>query len=228
MLKKIIVVVAILALVVLFFVFDLGQYLTLEQIQQHRGAVNQLYAENQILVLLGFFVIYVSVAALSLPGAALMTIAAGAFFGIVIGTLLVSFASSLGATLAFLISRFLLKESIEKKFASKLEPINKGLEKEGAFYLFSLRLVPLFPFFVVNLVMGVTKLPAFTFYWVSQVGMLAGTIVYVNAGTQISQLQSVDDILSFNLLISFALLGIFPIVAKKFIEFLQKNKKTQS
>lgn len=228
MVKKISLLVIILALIGGFFVFDLGQYLTLDQIQKHRGAITQLYLENQGLVLLGFFVIYVSVAALSLPGAALMTIAAGAFFGVIVGTIVVSFASSVGATLAFLISRFLLKESIEKKFASKLGPINEGLIKEGAFYLFSLRLVPIFPFFVVNLVMGVTQLPVFTFYWVSQVGMFVGTIVYVNAGTQISQLQSIDDILSFNLLVSFALLGLFPIVAKKSLQFLkkQRNKNT--
>jgi uncharacterized membrane protein YdjX (TVP38/TMEM64 family) len=225
MLKKIILIAVIVALVGSFFVFDLGQYLTLEQIKNHHEKINQLYVENQILILISFFAIYVAVTALSLPGAALMTIAAGAFFGVVAGTLVVSFASSLGATLAFLISRFLLKESIEKKFANKIEPINNGLAKEGAFYLFTLRLVPLFPFFVVNLVMGVTKLPVFTFYWVSQLGMLAGTIVYVNAGTQISQLQSINDILSFNLLISFALLGIFPIAAKKLIEFIKKYKK---
>ena len=224
MIKKIILLAIILALIGSFFAFDLKQYLTLEQIQQHRGAITGLYLENQALVLLGFFAVYVAVTALSLPGAALMTIAAGAFFGLVVGTIVVSFASSLGATLAFLISRFLLKESIEKKFASKLEPINKGLEKEGAFYLFSLRLVPIFPFFVVNLVMGVTKLPVITFYWVSQVGMFIGTVVYVNAGTQISQLQSIDDILSFNLLISFALLGLFPIVAKKSVEFIQRKR----
>jgi uncharacterized membrane protein YdjX (TVP38/TMEM64 family) len=225
MLKKLILIAIILAIVGAFFAFDLGQYLTLEQIQQHRGSINQLYSENQGLVLLGFFIIYVAVAALSLPGAALMTIAAGAFFGVLVGTVIVSFASSLGATLAFLISRFLLKDSIEKKFESKIEPINNGLAKEGAFYLFSLRLVPIFPFFVVNLVMGVTKLPVFTFYWVSQIGMFAGTIVFVNAGTQISQLQSVNDILSPNLLISFALLGIFPIAAKKLIELIKKYKK---
>jgi uncharacterized membrane protein YdjX (TVP38/TMEM64 family) len=225
MLKKLILIAIILSIVGAFFAFDLGQYLTLEQIQQHRGSINQLYSENQGLVLLGFFIIYVAVAALSLPGAALMTIAAGAFFGVLVGTVIVSFASSLGATLAFLISRFLLKDSIEKKFESKIEPINNGLAKEGAFYLFSLRLVPIFPFFVVNLVMGVTKLPVFTFYWVSQIGMFAGTIVFVNAGTQISQLQSVNDILSPNLLISFALLGIFPIAAKKLIELIKKYKK---
>lgn len=224
MLKKIILLIVLLLLVGSFFVFDVSQYLTLEQIQANRTLIHDLYIENQVTVLGGFFIAYVLVAALSLPGAALMTIAAGAFFGVVIGSVLVSFASSLGATLAFLISRFLLKESIEKKFASKLEPINNGLAKDGAFYLFSLRLVPIFPFFVVNLVMGVTQLPTITFYWVSQMGMLIGTIVYVNAGVQISQLQSIDDIVSFNLLVSLALLGIFPIVAKKLIDWLKKRK----
>jgi uncharacterized membrane protein YdjX (TVP38/TMEM64 family) len=156
-------------------------------------------------------VVYILMAALSLPGAAMMTLAGGAVFGIVYGTVLVSFASTIGATLAFLFSRYLFRDWVQRKFSSKLTAINRGIEKEGGFYLFTLRLVPAFPFFVINLVMGVTPLRSSVFYMVSQIGMLPGTLVFVNAGTQLAKIESAGGILSLNLMISFALLGIFQI-----------------
>ena len=171
-----------------------------------------------------FFAIYVGVTALSLPGAAIMTLAAGALFGLVTGTILVSFASTLGATLAFLASRFLFHDVVQRRFGSYLKKINEGVEKDGAFYLFGLRLVPAFPFFAINLVMGLVPMRTWTFYWVSQVGMLAGTVVYVNAGTQLAAIDSLGGLLSPALIASFAALGLFPLIARKVLQFLQSRK----
>ena len=207
-----------------FFVLDLGQYLNLAVL---KGAQEQLQAQAQaqpLLASLGFFAVYVAVTALSLPGAALMTLAAGAIFGLGWGLLIVSFASSVGATLAFLVSRHLLRDSIQNRYGKSLKSINQGVERDGAFYLFALRLVPAFPFFLINLVMGLTPLKTWTFYWVSQLGMLVGTAVYVNAGTQLAQIQSLGDVASPGLLGAFALLGIFPIIAKKVIDGLRARK----
>jgi uncharacterized membrane protein YdjX (TVP38/TMEM64 family) len=164
-----------------------------------------------------FFAVYVAVTGLSLPGAAIMTLVAGALFGLWTGTLLASFASSLGATVAFLFSRYILRDSVQNRFAHHLVAINKGIEREGALYLFTLRLVPVFPFFVINLVMGLMPIRTLTFYWVSQVGMLAGTVVYVNAGTQLGQLESLSGILSPGIILSFVLLGVFPLLAKAIV-----------
>ena len=208
-------------LVIVFFTFDLGQYLTLEYLKNQQAAFDNYYRQNRFSTLVGYFVIYVLVTALSLPGATIMTLAGGALFGLWTALLVVSFASSIGATLAFLVSRFLLRDWVQGKFGDKLQSINNGVEKEGAFYLFSLRLVPIFPFFVINLVMGVTPLKTSLFYIVSQVGMLAGTFVYVNAGTQIGQLKSAGGILSPGIILSFALLGIFPLIAKKALDIVQ-------
>ncbi len=216
--------VVIAVLVIIFFVFDLGQYLTLEYLKNQQQAFNAYYQQNRFSTLLIYFIIYVVVTALSLPGAAVMTLAGGALFGLWAALIVVSFASSIGATLAFLVSRFLLRDWVQSRFGDKLRAINEGVEKEGAFYLFSLRLVPLFPFFVINLVMGLTPLKTSLFYIVSQVGMLAGTFVYVNAGTQLGQLESASGILSPGLIFSFALLGIFPLVAKKVLDVVQSNK----
>ncbi len=171
-----------------------------------------------------FFVLYIAVAALSLPGAAVLTLAAGALFGLVWGVVLVSFASSIGATLAFLVARFILRDSVQKRFGDRLQAINKGIEQEGAFYLFTLRLVPIFPFFLINLLMGLTPIRTLTFYWISQVGMLAGTVVYVNAGTQLAQIESIGGILSPGLVLSFAALGIFPLIGKKVVDWLKKRR----
>jgi uncharacterized membrane protein YdjX (TVP38/TMEM64 family) len=172
----------------------------------------------------GFFVLYVAVAALSLPGAAIMTLAAGALFGLVQGTLLVSFASSLGATLAFLASRFPLHDLVQRRFGSYLASIYDGIRRDGALYLFGLRLVPAFPFFAINLVMGLTPIRTVTFYWVSQVGMLAGTVVFVNAGTQLANIDSLSGLLSPALIASFAALGLFPLAARKTLKWFQQRR----
>ncbi|MDZ4397717.1 FAD-dependent oxidoreductase [Hydrogenophaga sp.] len=207
-----------------FFVFDLGRLLSLEYLKQSQASFEALYASQPLKVSLVYFAIYVAATALSFPGAAIITLAGGAIFGLWWGTLLVSFASSLGATLAFLTSRFVLRDSIEAKFGNRLAEINRGIEKDGAFYLFTLRLIPVVPFFVINLVMGLTKMKALTFYAVSQIGMLAGTLVYVNAGTQLAQIDSLQGILSPALLGSFVLLGVFPLIAKWIVGLMQKRK----
>ncbi len=224
--KKIILLVAIAALVAAFFILDLGQHLNLENLKAQQAQLDAFYQENTVLTISIYMVAYILMAALSLPGAVWLTLAGGAVFGTIAGTIIVSFASSIGATLAFLFARFLLGSWVQEKFSDKLEAINNGIEKDGAFYLFTLRLVPVFPFFVINLVMGITKLKPFTFYWVSQLGMLAGTAVYVNAGTELAKLENLGGILSPSLIISFALLGIFPIAAKKLVELLKKQKQT--
>jgi pyruvate/2-oxoglutarate dehydrogenase complex dihydrolipoamide dehydrogenase (E3) component/uncharacterized membrane protein YdjX (TVP38/TMEM64 family) len=222
--SKIILILALVAAIIAFFALDLGRYFTLDFIKQSQARFGELYAQKPALVIGSFFAIYVAVTALSLPGAAIMTLAGGAIFGLVVGLIVVSFASTLGATLAFLASRFALGESVQKKFGSRMAEINKGIEKEGAFYLFTLRLVPLVPFFVINLLMGLTKMKTWTFFWVSQIGMLLGTAVFVNAGTQLAKIDSLKGILSPGLLGSFVLLGIFPIIAKKIIEGIKKRK----
>ncbi len=219
--KKIGLIVLVLALVATFFALDLGRYLSLDYLKSSQSAFESLYAEQPLLVIGTYFAIYVAVTALSVPGAVIMTLAGGAIFGTLWGTVIVSFASSLGATLAFLAARFVLRDSIEARFGARLAEFNKGVEKEGAFYLFTLRLVPLVPFFVINLLMGLTKMKTLTFYAVSQLGMLAGTAVYVNAGTQLAQLDSLQGILSPGLIGSFVLLGIFPLLARKVTEILK-------
>lgn len=221
--KKIIIIALILVLIVLFFVFDLGQYLNLDYLKSQKEAIQNYNQAQPIKTMLIYFFAYICMAALSLPGAVILTLAGGAIFGLLKGTLLVSFASTIGATLAFLISRTLLRDFTQKKIGDSLTSFNEGIKKDGAFYLFSLRLVPLFPFFIVNLAMGLTALKTSTFYWVSQLGMLAGTIVYVNAGTQLAQIESLSGILSPILIGSFVLLGVFPILAKKIIELIKKR-----
>ncbi len=216
---KILVLAAIAAAVAAFFVFDLKQYFSIEYFQQQRAALEAYQAANPLLLMAAFFALYVLVTGLSLPGAAILTLVAGALFGLLWGVVIVSFASSLGATLAFLASRFLLRDWVQGRFGDKLKPINEGVQKEGAFYLFALRLVPAFPFFVINLVMGLTPLRTWTFYWVSQVGMLAGTIVYVYAGTQLGQFK-----ISAGLVAAFVILGIFPLVAKKVLDASKARK----
>ena len=222
--KKLTLIVVVALLALAFFALDLNRYLTLDGLKTSLGQFEAWRAASPLLVGLAFLAFYVLVAALSLPGAAVMTIAAGALFGLLAGALIVSFASSMGATLAFLTSRYVLRDSIQNRFGDRLKAINEGMARDGAFYLFTLRLVPLFPFFLVNLLMGLTPMRARTFYWVSQLGMLAGTLVYVNAGTQLAQLQSLSGILSPGLLFSFALLGIFPMIAKNISRWLQGRR----
>ena len=215
---KIIIIAVIVALIAAFFAFDLGRYLSLAFIKEKQTGIAAYYTANAAQTIALVFAAYVAVAALSLPGAAIMTLVAGAIFGVVTGTIIVSFASSIGATLAFLAARLVLRDSIESKFGDKLKAINAGVDKEGGFYLFTLRLVPVFPFFIINLVMGLTSLKPWTFYWVSQVGMFLGTVVYVNAGTELAKIDSLKGILSPGLLMAFVLLGIFPIIAKKIVD----------
>ncbi|MBL8480970.1 MAG: FAD-dependent oxidoreductase, partial [Rhodocyclaceae bacterium] len=200
-----------------FFALGLQQYLSLDYFQSRRAELEAWRAAHPLAAGGAFFALYVAVTGLSLPGAAIMTLAAGAIFGLWWGTLIVSFASSLGATLAFLCARFLLRDWVEARFGTRLAAINEGVRKEGGFYLFTLRLVPAFPFFMINLLMGLTPMPARTFYWVSQIGMLAGTVVYVNAGTQLAGIESAAGILSPGLLISFTLLGLFPLLARRLL-----------
>jgi len=214
----------IVVLIAAFFLFDVGSLLTLENLKAQQQSLAEWRQANPWQSAAIFFLVYVLVTALSLPGATIMTLAIGAIFGLLVGTVLVSFASTIGATLAFVIARFLLRDMVQAKFGDKLGPINRGVEKDGAFYLFGLRLVPLFPFFVINLVMGLTNIRTFTFAWVSQVGMLLGTIVYVNAGTQLAAIDSLSGILSPGLIFSFVLLGVFPLIAKKILAGIKARK----
>ncbi|MES9874982.1 MAG: FAD-dependent oxidoreductase [Candidatus Sedimenticola sp. 6PFRAG7] len=222
--KRLITLLIIVALVASFFIFDLGQYLTLEYMKAKQAELEGFRQENPLGTAAVFFLVYVVVTALSLPGATVMTLAIGAIFGLLWGFVLVSFASTLGATLAFLVARFLLRDAVQDRFGDKLKPINDGVRKDGAFYLFGLRLVPIFPFFVINLVMGLTPIRTWTYAWVSQVGMLAGTLVFVNAGTQLGKLESLSGILSPNLIFSFVLLGVFPLIAKKILQAIKARK----
>ena len=207
-----------------FVALDLGRYLSLDYLKQSQQGFTQLYADRPAVVLLSFFAVYVLVTALSVPGAAVLTLAGGAIFGLGWGLLVVSFASTLGATLAFLMARFVLRDSIEARFANRLKDINAGVAKDGAFYLFTLRLVPLVPFFVINLVMGLTQMRTSVFYLVSQVGMLAGTAVYVNAGTQISKVTTLSGLLSPALLASFVMLAVFPWIARLAVDGIKKRQ----
>jgi pyruvate/2-oxoglutarate dehydrogenase complex dihydrolipoamide dehydrogenase (E3) component/uncharacterized membrane protein YdjX (TVP38/TMEM64 family) len=212
------------AAIAAFFLLDLGQWLTLESLKARQESLGALLEERPLLAIGGFFLVYVAVTAFSLPGAAVMTLAAGAIFGLVLGTVIVSFASTIGASLAFLSSRYLLRDWVKGKFGRATAAIDKGVAKDGAFYLLTLRLIPAFPFFLINLAMGLTAMRLVTFALVSQVGMLAGTIVYVNAGTRLAGIESTRDILSPGLLGSFVLLGLFPLLAKFVVGRLRKRR----
>ncbi len=222
--SQMITVAAITLLITAYFAFDLGNYLSLDYFKSQRAEIEAYYSASPVTTAALFFIIYVVVTGLSLPGAAIMTLIAGAIFGLSVGTLIVSFASTLGATIAFLASRYLFRDAIQRQFGDKLKTINEGIEKDGAFYLFTLRLVPAFPFFVINLLMGLTPIRTVTYFLVSQIGMLAGTIVYVNAGTQIANIDSLSGILSPGLLLSFVLLGVFPLIAKKAVSTIKAKK----
>lgn len=207
-----------------FVLFDLGQYLSIDYFNQQKQVIYHYQQQQPLLVAAVYFMVYVLVTAFSLPGAAVMTLVGGALFGLGWGLLLVSFASSIGATLAFIIARGLLRDWVQQRFARHLKAINDGVEKDGAFYLFTLRLVPVFPFFVINLAMALTPIRLWPFYWVSQLGMLAGTAVFVNAGTQLAQLEQVSGILSPQLLGSLVLLGLFPWIARVLLSFIKRRK----
>ena len=222
--KRLIIAALLLAGLAAWFLLDLGQYLTLETLKQQHDTMAALYRDDPLLVVAVYFSVYVVLTALSVPGAAIMTLAGGAIFGTATGTLIVSFASSLGATLAFLASRYLFRDAVQARLGARLRAVNEGVARDGAFYLFSLRLVPVFPFFAVNLLMGLTPIRTWTFYWVSQVGMLLGTVVYVNAGTQLAGISALSDVASPGLLASFAALGLLPWVGKWIMAAIRRRQ----
>ncbi len=222
--KKIGIVIAGTVVIAAYFAFDLGHYLSLSNLKASQYHFRAVYDAHRTVVVASYMLVYIVVTALSLPGAAVMTVAGGALFGLVEGTVVVSFASATGATLACAVSRYLLRDWVQAKFGERLSKIKSEIEREGAFYLFSLRLVPLFPFFIINLVMGLTPIRLGTFYWVSQLGMLPGTIVYVNAGRELSEVESLSGILHPGLIFSFVLLGLFPITAKKILGWYKARR----
>lgn len=224
MVKKAILVLVLLGAIAAYFVFDLGQTLSLENFKASQAEIVAAKDANPVLYIAGFFILYVAVTGLSIPGAAIMTLVAGALFGVLLGTIIVSFASTLGATLAFLSARFVLRDWVQGKFGERLRAIYDGLEKDGAFYLFTLRLIPVFPFFVINLLMGLTRIKTPTFFWVSQLGMLPATMVFVNAGTQISRIDSTAGLLSPTLIASFVALALFPWAAKGIIALVTRGR----
>ncbi|MBI1942974.1 MAG: FAD-dependent oxidoreductase [Betaproteobacteria bacterium] len=207
-----------------FFALGGHRYLSFENMKAQQAALQEYYAAHAWQTALGYFLVYIAVTGLSLPGAAVMTLVGGAIFGLLWGTVIVSFASSIGATLAFLAARFLLRDWVQQRFSRYLRPINEGVEREGGFYLFTLRLIPAIPFFAINLAMGLTPIRAWRFYWVSQAGMLAGTIVFVNAGTQLAAIESASGILKPELWIAFLLLGFFPLIAKRIIDAVRARR----
>ncbi|WP_395636559.1 TVP38/TMEM64 family protein [Sphingorhabdus sp.] len=222
--KKAVLALVLIGAIAAYFIFDLGQYLSLENFKASQADIVAAKDANPALYIAGFFLLYVAVTGLSIPGAAIMSLVAGALFGVVLGTLIVSFASTMGATLAFLSSRYVLRDWVQGKFGERLRAVDDGLEKDGAFYLFTLRLIPVFPFFVINLLMGLTRIKTGTFFWVSQIGMLPATIVFVNAGTQISRIESTAGLLSPTLIASFVALAFFPWAAKGIVAVVKRSR----
>lgn len=222
---RIILVVIVAALIGAFFAFDLGRFVSLDELRARQDAIVAYRDENMLGAALVYFAVYVAVTALSLPGATVMTLAGGALFGLLWGAVLVSFASTVGATLAFLLGRFLFRDAVQNRFGHNLRAVNAGMARDGAFYLFTLRLVPLFPFFVINLLMALTPIRTLTFFLVSQLGMFPATVVYVNAGTQLAKIDSLAGIVSPGLVVSFTLLGLFPLVAKKTVEVIRARRE---
>jgi len=222
--KKVLILAVVASLIVIYFVFDIGQYLDLGYFKQQQDRIMTYREHFPIRTAAYFMIAYILITGLSLPGAAVATLVGGAIFGLLYGTVLVSFASVIGASCAFLVSRHILRDAIQSRYADRLRTVNEGIKKDGAVYLFTLRMVPLFPFFVINLVMGLTPMRLGMFFIVSQIGMLPGTIVYVNAGTQLAKIESIASILSPGLIASFVLLGIFPLISKKIIDAMKTRK----
>tara|TARA_B110000881_G_scaffold213411_1_gene224372 strand:+ start:203 stop:895 length:693 start_codon:yes stop_codon:yes gene_type:complete len=210
--------------VIAFFLFDIQQYAKLDYIKAEQQNIFEYYKQNVFFIMVLFVFLYILVTALSLPVATVLTLLGGALFGFSTGLIIVSFASTIGATLAFMMARFLAQNYVQKNYKNQLYKINKKFESEGVFYLFALRLVPLFPFFIINVVMALMPIKTWTFYWISQLGMLPGTIVYVYAGTQLTQIETFSDITSPSMLIVFALLGLFPLITKKLVQLIRKDK----
>lgn len=225
--KKLVILTVAACVVAAFMYWDLDTYLTLEYLKASQERFQALYAEHQLAVIGAYMAIYILVTALSLPGAVVMTLAGGGFFGLLMGTVIVSVASTAGATLACLVARTLLRDWVQTRFGEKLKTINAGVAREGGFYLFTVRLIPVFPFFIINLVMGLTSMRLTTFFWVSQLGMLPGTIVYVNAGKELAKIESLSGILSPTLIGSFILLGLFPITVKKIMQYVRPRLAPQ-
>ena len=213
-----------LVLIGLFFSFDLHHQLTLENLKSQQLAIENYRQAHPVLAIVAYAMLYIAVTGLSLPGATVLSLTGGAMFGLLPGLLIVSFASTLGATLAFLSARFVLRDWVQGKFGERLRAVDEGLEKDGAFYLFTLRLIPVFPFFVINLLMGLTRIKTRTFFWVSQLGMLPATIVFVNAGTQISRIESTSGLLSPTLIASFVALAFFPWAAKAIVALVKRSR----
>lgn len=224
--KKLTIVSLLITIIALFLSLDIAQYLDLEYIKSQQDTINNYYALNPVRTGLIFFISYILITGVSLPGAGIMTLIGGAIFGVSWGTILVSFGSTLGATMAFLVVRYLFHDFIQKRYSKQLKPINTGIEKEGGFYLFTIRLVPAFPFFIINALMALTPIKTINFALVSQIGMFPATIVYVNAGTQLAKIESLSDILSTELIISFVLLGVFPLLAKKIMEYVKQKRQS--
>ena len=222
--KRLIVIAILVVVITAIFVFGLLEQFTLENLQAQRDSILLFYSNNKLITVIAFFCIYVGYTGLSLPGAAPLTLIAGALFGFVAGLLVVSFASTLGATLACLLSRYLFRDAVQTRYETVFRKVNEGVANDGMFYLFALRLVPAFPFFVVNLVMGLTQIRMWTYCWVSQLGMLAGTVVFVNAGSQLAKINSIADILSPSMLFAFTLLGLLPISAKKTLDYIRRRR----
>jgi uncharacterized membrane protein YdjX (TVP38/TMEM64 family) len=210
--------------VIAFFLFDIQQYAKLDYIKAEQQNIFEYYKQNVFFIMVLFVFLYILVTALSLPVATVLTLLGGALFGFSSGLIIVSFASTIGATLAFLMARFLAQDYVQKNYENQLSKINKKFESEGAFYLFALRLVPVFPFFIINVIMALMPIKTWTFYWISQLGMLPGTIVYVYAGTRLAQIETFSDITSPSMLIVFALLGLFPLITKKLVQLIRKDK----
>lgn len=221
--KKIAIISIFILVIALFLSFDLGQYLNLAYVKSQQDAINHYYAMNPIRTGLIFFISYILITGVSLPGAGIMTLAGGAIFGVVWGTILVSFGSVFGATMAFLIARYLFHDYVQHKFSHRLVKINKGIREEGDLYLFTIRLIPVFPFFIVNTLMALTPIKTLNFAVVSQIGMLIPTIIFVNAGTQLAKIESPGDVLSPEIIFSFVLLGLFPLIAKKTLIYIRRK-----
>ena len=221
--KKIFLLIGFALIVSLFFLFDFNQYFNLEYIKSQQANINYYYAQNPIRTGLIFFISYILITGVSLPGAGIMTLAGGAIFGVVWGTILVSFGSVFGATMAFLIARYLFHDYIQHRFSHRLVKINRGIREEGDLYLFTIRLIPVFPFFIVNTLMALTPIKTLNFAVVSQIGMLIPTIIFVNAGTQLAKIKSPGDVLSLEIIFSFVLLGLFPLIAKKTLIYIRKK-----
>ncbi len=225
---KVIVVVIFISLVAAFFIFGLNDFFNLTYLKGQHDTLRSYCQENLFTCISIYFGIYLAITSLSLPGAGLLTVLGGAMFGLLYGVIVVSFASSIGALISFLVARYLLRDYMQARFKDRLNAINAGIERDGAFYLFGLRLVFIIPYFMVNVLMALTPIKAFTFFWVSQVGMLAGTFVYVNAGTQLAKINSLKDILSLELALAFILLGLLPLIAKKTLDYLNQKRHAQA